>query len=56
VYGSFNKYAQGGSLEDNLEMKYSMTKNLYEQPQANNYQFESAGQAQGNNVFEQSQF
>lgn len=37
VYAIFNRYSRGASLEDNLEMKYSMTKNLYDQSQTGNY-------------------
>lgn len=37
-------------------MKYSMTKNLYDQPQTTNYEYQSSGQTHGNNVFENNQY
>ena len=35
IYAIFNKYSKGNRGDDNIELKYSMTKNLYEQPVTN---------------------
>ena len=39
-----------------MEMKYSMTKNLYDQPQTASQEYESSGQAHGSNAFENNQY
>jgi hypothetical protein len=51
IYNTFNKYAKKECLEDNLEMKYSMTKNLYDKGQTN-YQYEEAVQGLGGYHFD----
>jgi hypothetical protein len=37
-------------------MKYSRTKNLYEQPASSNYQYEEVGQGFGGHEYEENNF